>query len=340
MIDIPKVAWITVNRACNLRCQWCYGTSSDFSSEFDMDYEIAKNIVLLLKDTGVKTIVLIGGEPTLWKDLFKFNDLCNNLSIRTNLVTNAYKFHSEHFWLEYQKHPNTRIEPSLKAFDEHSNLLITKRKDFKSTKAGIQRVTDKYKSQVSIVYSTLVENSLLKMVSVAVDLGAFSVRVGVCTPMSINGRFIAPFTVPYDKMVLEISNNYEEMVEITKGKLSFTLNTPLCIWPKNFVQDIIEHKRISSGGCQFQNRSGIVFDTDGKVILCNSMFEYPIGKYGVDFNDGKSFLAILNGEKVDRIYKHITSYPSRECIGCELFQRCRGGCPIMWTVYNPHRVVG
>ena len=339
MVYVPKVAWLTVNRSCNLRCQWCYGTSSGFSSGSDMSYEMAEKIVYLLKDSGVKTIVLIGGEPTLWKDLFKFNDLCNSLSIKTNLVTNAYRFHSEQFWLEYQKHPNTRIEPSLKAYDEHSNLLITKTRDFDGMKAGVQRITGKYKTMVSVVYSTLMEGSLLEMVSKAVDLGAFAVRVGVCTPMSVNGEFVAPFTVEYDKMVLEISTNYKKMVDVTKGKLSFALNTPLCIWPKDFVQDIIAKNRISTGGCQFQNRSGIVFDTDGKVILCNSMFECPVGKYGVDFHDSKSFLEMLNSEKVNLIYKHISSYPSRKCADCDLYQRCRGGCPIMWTVYNADEVV-
>ncbi len=269
MKNVPRVAWITVNRSCNLRCQWCYGTSSGFTSESDMSYDTAKNIVLLLKDVGVKTVVIIGGEPTLWKDLFRFNDLYNSLSIKTNLVTNCYEFRHEHFWLEYQKHPNTLIEPSLKAFDEGSSLLITRNRDFEGIKAGIQRVTGYQKSMVGVVYSTLVENSLLEMVSAAVNLGAFHIRVGVCTPMSENGKFVAPFTVKYDKMVEEISTNYKKMVDITKGKISFALNTPLCIWPEEFIKDVIEKNRIGNGGCQFLNRSGIVFDTDGKVILCN-----------------------------------------------------------------------
>jgi radical SAM protein with 4Fe4S-binding SPASM domain len=335
---IPKVAWLTVNRACNMRCKWCYGTSSGFTSGSDMNFETANNIVLLLKDVGIKTIVIIGGEPTLWKDLFGLNDLCNDLSIKTNLVTNAYAFRSELFWLEYLKHPNTRVEPSLKAFDEQSNLLITKTRDFEGIKAGIQRVTGKFKSQVSIVYSTLVEDHLLEMVSTAVTLGAFSVRIGVCTPMSVDGKFIAPFTVEYRKMILEIVSSYERMVDVTKGRISFTLNTPLCIWPDDFVRDILAKNRIGAG-CQFQNRSGVVFDTDGKVILCNSMFECPVGKYGVDFKDGESFLGLLNSENVDTIYNHINSYPSKMCVDCDLFPRCRGGCPIMWTVRNAEEVI-
>ena len=335
---VPKTAWLTVNRLCNLRCQWFYGTSTGFASGSDMNFETAKNIVLLLKDTGVKTIVIIGGEPTLWKDLFKLNDFCNSLSIKTNLVTNAYAFRSEPFWLEYLKHPNTYVEPSLKAFDQQSNLLITNSQDFEGIKTGMRRVTGGFKCQMSVVYSTLVENDLLKMVSAAVDLGAFSVRVMICKPMSINGRFTAPFTVEYSKMVSEISSNYGKMLDITGNRLSFGLNTPLCIWPRDFVQEVIAKKQIGAG-CQFQQRSGIVFDTDGKVILCNSMFDCPVGQYGVDFDGSRSFLALLNSDKVGNVYKHINSYPSKECIDCDLYLHCRGGCPVMWTTHNAEKVI-
>ncbi|MCX6786620.1 MAG: radical SAM protein [Candidatus Kaiserbacteria bacterium] len=338
-MNIPKVAWLTVNRACNLRCQWCYGTSLGFASESEMDYETAKNIVLLLKDVGVESIVLIGGEPTLWKDLFRFNDFCNSLPIKTNIVTNCYKFHSEHFWLQYQQHPNSRIEPSLKAFDERSSLLITKSREFEKVRVGMRRAAGESKTMINVVYSTLIEGNLLEMVSAAVDLGAYSVRIGVCKPMSIGGKFAAPFTVPFGRMASEITSNYAKMVDITKGRLSFALSTPFCVWPADFIQDGIAHKRIGVGGCQFQKHSGVVFDTDGTVVLCNTMFECPVGKYGVDFNDSLSFLAMINGEKVNSIYRHISSYPSEECIGCDFFQECQGGCPIMWTVYNPNGIV-
>ena len=69
------------------------------------------------------------------------------------------------------------------------------------------------------------------------------------------------------------------------------------------------------------------------------MFECPIGKYGVDFNNSESFIALLNSDIVDEIYKHISSYPSKECIDCDLFPRCRGGCPIMWTTHKAEEII-
>lgn len=38
-------------------------------------------------------------------------------------------------------------------------------------------------------------------------------------------------------------------------------------------------------------------------------------------------------------YNHITVYPSQICVGCELYPRCRGGCPIMWTTHNAEEII-
>lgn len=333
-----KTAWLTVNRSCNFRCRWCYGMASGFNDASDMSYKTAQNIVLLLKKVGVTSVFLIGGEPTMWKSLFKFNDFCNELSLKTTLVTNAYKFHSRQFWLEYLKHPNSRIGVSLKSYDEKSHLRITKSADFEGVRVGIQRVTAKYKSSLSLVYSTLIEGHLLEAVSTAIDMGAASVHISPCTPMSINGTFTAPFTVDYSQMVREITTSYRKMVAITNNRISFSLKTPLCIWPKDFIQNLITQKQLTTV-CQFQQRAGIVFDTCGSVVLCNSMFDCPVGQYGIDFKNGKSLLALLKGKKVDSIYRHVNSYPSKKCIGCSYFNRCRGGCPIMWTVRDPNTFV-
>jgi radical SAM protein with 4Fe4S-binding SPASM domain len=338
-VQKPKTAWLTVNRSCNLRCQWCYGMSSGFEYSLNIEYETAKKIVLLLKEIGIKTIVIIGGEPTIWKNLFSLNDLCNELSLRTSIITNAYAFHSEKFWLNYLKHPNTRIEISLKAFDEESSLLVTgNRRYFENVKVGIEKIVSKFKTPINIVYSNLVENNLLRMVTTAVYLGASYVDVCICKPILENKKFTAPFTVNFEKMAEEISSNFDQMIDITKGALSFTLNTPLCIWPADFIQKSIQQKRIGKG-CQFQHRSGIVFDTDGSALLCNSMLNCSVGKYGVDFIDSDSLIELFNSDKVNRIYSYVNSYPSEKCIDCELYQNCRGGCPLMWTVFDPNKIV-
>ena len=64
-----KTGWLTVTRKCNNFCEWCY-TQNKLSCE-SMKFDDAMSSVDKLVEMGVKRIVLIGGEPTLYPNFFK-----------------------------------------------------------------------------------------------------------------------------------------------------------------------------------------------------------------------------------------------------------------------------
>ena len=76
-----STVWITVNRACNFRCKWCYAECSEYKIEDDMPLELAKRIADLSINAGAKHIILIGGEPTMWKHVFDFSKYCREKAI-------------------------------------------------------------------------------------------------------------------------------------------------------------------------------------------------------------------------------------------------------------------
>ena len=339
ILHVPKIAWITVNRTCQMCCGWCYAGSTGYKPVSDMNLELAKKLALLIKGIGIKSIIIIGGEPTLWKHLFEFNDFCRELSVRTMLVSNCQRFSSDKFWEKYQKHPSDYVPISLKAFDQGSSILVSKFRDFDSVKLGIQRICQSRKTQISLVYNSLVEGKLFDMVKIAVDLGAALIRVGICKPVPINGKFVSTHCVEYDSMISEMSNRYAELDRITNGTVRLIPNIPLCAWPRDFIQMLLNKKQIGTGGCQFQRRLGVIFDIDGTVITCNSMFDCSVGKFEKDFVDGESLINLMNSDKVNLLYRNINSYPSEKCIDCEMWSLCRGGCPIMWTIHKPEEVI-
>lgn len=61
-------AWLTTNRSCNNRCEWCYAQNAIGN---EMDIDDAKKCVDVLKELKVKHIVLIGGEPTIYSHLIE-----------------------------------------------------------------------------------------------------------------------------------------------------------------------------------------------------------------------------------------------------------------------------
>jgi len=116
------------------------------------------------------------------------------------------------------------------------------------------------------------------------------------------------------------------------------MKMPLCLWPKDFLENLIQKGQMTAT-CQVQKRSGIIFDSDGKLLMCNGLFDYPIGTYKKDFSDSETLVTFLNSEKVFDYYDKINSYPSAKCIGCSMFKICSGGCPLRWAVYNPEETI-
>jgi len=339
VLHVPQIAWVTVNRACQMRCDWCYAGSTGYKPGSDMDLELAKELVLTVKSIGIKSIVIIGGEPTLWKHLFEFNDFCRELGVKTSLVSNCQRFSSDKFWEEYQQHPCNAVSVSLKAFDQNSSILVSKFRDFDSVQLGVRRICQNRKTQVSIVYSSLIEGRLLDVVKTAVDLGAALVRIAICKPVSVNRRYSSTHCVEYKSMIDEILNHYAEMDRITNGAIRLIPDIPFCAWPRDFVEMLMSKKQIGIGGCQFQRRLGVIFDVDGTVILCNSMFDCPAGKFGVDVVDNQGLIKLMNSDTVNTVYRSINSYPSGKCVGCKMWSTCHGGCPIMWTTRDPEQVI-
>ena len=56
----PFIAWLNINQACNLRCKGCYAEHTGYSPKQEMSLGMAKHLVELSLEIGVKEFVLIG----------------------------------------------------------------------------------------------------------------------------------------------------------------------------------------------------------------------------------------------------------------------------------------
>ncbi|MEO0095579.1 MAG: radical SAM protein [candidate division WOR-3 bacterium] len=81
-----------ITNYCNLRCYHCY--QDDFSHNGELKFEDNKKILFKIVDElseGTITINITGGEPLLYKDIFKLLDLIQNVNnIKSfNIITNG-----------------------------------------------------------------------------------------------------------------------------------------------------------------------------------------------------------------------------------------------------------
>ena len=114
-MNIPKIAWITVNHLCNLFYKWCYQKELSGKGK-SMQKEMAKQIVRLLVEFQPRTIILIGGEPTLWNHYFTLIKFIKEKGLRTTIVSNGLVYANWKFTEKSKRSGFDSVTISVKAF--------------------------------------------------------------------------------------------------------------------------------------------------------------------------------------------------------------------------------
>ena len=147
-----KTCWLTLNRACNLRCEWCYAKETDFKASEDMPLKMAKHIIDMCVANGVKHFIIIGGEPTIHPNFFDIVKYIVKLGYKVTIVTNGLLFANEIFCEKVSAYiENVHISISLKGsnnsyYKEHCGAAA-----FDTVLQGI-RNCKKYKIIYSLTY--------------------------------------------------------------------------------------------------------------------------------------------------------------------------------------------
>ena len=330
--------WVTVNHKCNFRCRWCYAEHTKFIGQ-DMPLALAKELIDFAKALGLPQVSIIGGEPTLYPHLFEINDYARGIGINTILVTNGERFSNDVFWEEYQKHPNDVIGFSVKSGNPQQHKLVTKTLLFENVKKALTRVTaSKIRTDVSFVHSTLSVDNFLEIVKMIKSCGVNFILVSFCGPTFEGGKASSLYMIPFKTLATKMMEDYDEARAIMNGKIQYATQVPLCIFPFEFIEKMIEDSSFSNT-CQITESMGVVFTPDGSLAVCNHLTAYPIGKFGVDFKTPEELVEFQNSEKIRRYYDSFRCYPGEECKTCSMWNVCAGGCPWNWTVHNPGEVV-
>lgn len=86
VLGCPYMSHLWVTRKCNLRCKFCYLPEYD---SIDPSLDEIKLRLDKIKELGCKLVVIMGGEPTLRKDLSDIIKACSDRGLISYLVTNG-----------------------------------------------------------------------------------------------------------------------------------------------------------------------------------------------------------------------------------------------------------
>ena len=88
-LETPECLHININFACNLRCTICSISRKTMRDRKELTTAEIKNVIQQGSAMGIKTLLLLGGEPFLRKDILQISDYAENRGMHVSIITNG-----------------------------------------------------------------------------------------------------------------------------------------------------------------------------------------------------------------------------------------------------------
>lgn len=329
-----KQCTITLNRSCNLRCDFCYAKGTEYNTKEIISFEDLKRIVNFCKEKSVEYIVFTGGEPTLYPNLFEIVKFVKDTGISPSIATNGLKLTDFQFCEYLLKSGIDYIDISIKGYNIESYKNVTGIDGYEKCLNAISNLSELDANfNCSMVLTKNNINNFCEAVSDVFTRGAKSISF----TFEIDNEDSQEKGLVYlekENPILILENFFNQidlLNEITKKEWWIEFCYPLCFFTEKQLQKL-ENKIASP--CQIRKNNGITFDGDMNLIPCNMFYKEKLGKFGSDFltkNDFDNY--IENGIYADRKRRNF-SLPSSMCHSCKYLNRCVGGCPVYWSHFS------
>lgn len=344
VVKLPSryISWLTLNRGCQLRCDWCYAKDSGFNSK--MSDETFANSVRLLRDVNVREVCLIGGEPTIDS---RFVEMVRRLSTErffVSVVTNGIKFADKVFLANAVDAGLKNIVLSLKAADRSGYVKNTHRDVFDDVMLAIRNLSElDSKNAPSHNLSVTLCGDFMKdfdkLIQTIVSSGVKRVTFDTERPI-VDGGSIEFGGVAPQEMANFLAENYEKVDRLKDFGVEYTVYVthPHCLFPGDYIEKLEQSGRLVSS-CQIQRGNGIIIDERGELLPCNHFCKSSFGTLN-ECRTAEDYVAWRQTEPVIRFYKKVSDYPTQQCSECSQWEKCGAGCRIHWLKFGEKEMLG
>jgi radical SAM protein with 4Fe4S-binding SPASM domain len=259
------------------------------------------------------------------------------------IITNGIRLADKNFCtslrnLNYEK---LRLGISIKGTSEEEYLDDCGYSGYKSLLNGIKNCDE---LGISYRLSYLLTRKKIQNIEVflknikANDMVKKPIAFSFCMPV------ISKTFTPIDskesliEMDLLFAQKYKHICDSLDTDFQLQQIFPLCMCEKSVLKEMETMNRINNY-CHVHNRDGIIFNTQGSLLMCNNLTGYSLGKFGVDYNDVASFKKYWISDYLVDLHKKFTAMPSLECRSCNAASICGGGCCLQWLTqfYDGYR---
>lgn len=332
--------WLTVNRACNLRCNWCYAKDTDFAQKDTMTLDMVDRLLGTIDGLTVGRVVLIGGEPTIHPNFLEIVRRVKAKGHEVALVSNSIRFGNRDFLEAAIESGLDSILTSLKGGSADSyGKNAGAAGAYKKVMRAIANIDSSgIAHEVSIAPGEATFEEFAELLQSVTESGTRRLHVDTERPVLLNSGMIAESSPDCAEIEQFVVSAYPLLRD---SGLHFTVKVtiPFCNFDEDFIEKLMADGHLSSG-CHIYSGKGLIFDSHGKILACNHLCDNPLGEVGVDFSDAKGYSAFRQRDDVVSFYKDMNQYPDKHCVSCKHWVKCGAGCKIRWLAAGASQLIG
>ena len=328
----PLVAWLTTNRTCNNKCKWCY-TYEYKCNNLTMNSEKIKKTVDMLANNGIKKIILIGGEPTINKEIIDIIEYINKKNIIVSIASNGRKFSDFSFTQNCKKAGLSFANISIKGINDEQYIKNTNSIGFSEMIEGYKNLK---KCDVNLAMSYVITSNNIEeffnLKKMLLENNISSILFLLYKP-SINTQDHS-----VEPPIIDLAKACKTAYSVFKNSgidIKFEMSIPLCLFENEFLDTLISKKMLSTC-CHITKGNGIVFDTDFNILPCNHFVDNPLNNQPISV---ENIIDFWNSDTCNDFRHAIRKYPSEKCINCKKWNICGGGCLLRWLNDDPENII-
>ncbi|MFY1638113.1 radical SAM protein [Solwaraspora sp. WMMB335] len=328
---------LVMTYACNLKCSFCYAGVEVFHRPKTMPYAEACRGVDFLASLGITTYTLLGGEPTIHRDLIRIVEYSAGRAVAPWLVTNGVK-------VADPAYAGALVAAGLKggcislhgldadAHDAATGIAGSHDAALRAVRLAAAEGWPLY-PMLTVMAANL--DSVLPTIRSLVDLGCRTIYINYGVPNVVPGLDVGAASGPQ-----ELARLTERLFRMQPELgVRFVFNReknkiPLCHFDHDTLQDMFTAEVIGTG-CEAAQGNTIVIEPGGKVLGCSHWVDHPLTNIYRDYAalelvDPDEFWAAWTTGRPAEFRHDLRFYPYEQCGGCgwRTSGQCFGGCKV------------
>nr|MDT0658187.1 radical SAM protein [Micromonospora sp. DSM 115978] len=328
---------LVMTYACNLKCSFCYAGVEVFDRPKTMSYAEACRGVDFLASLGITTYTLLGGEPTIHRDLIRIVEYSAGRAVAPWLVTNGVKI------------ANAEYAGALVAAGLKGGCVSLHGHDAAEHDAAT-RIPGSFDAALRAIRLAAVEGwplypmltvmaanleTVLPTIHRLVDLGCRTIYINYGVPNIVPGLDTGAASRP-EELALLTERLFRMQPELG---VRFIFNreknkVPLCHFDHDTLKDMFADEVIGTG-CEAVQGNTVVIEPGGKVLGCSHWVDHPLTNIYRDYAtlelvDPDEFWAGWSTGRPAEFRHELRFYPYEQCVDCgwRTSGKCFGGCKV------------